>query len=297
MEKLSAATSDAVVAGRKTLNELLAGACAGALAKSIIAPLDRTKIIFQVSESKPFSWLAVRNELKRIVVEEGPLKLWKGHSATLSRVIPYAAIQFATFDFCKRKLIRQPPKWYELLLSGSFAGATSVIFTYPLDLMRARMAVGHHHGSVYFNLREVYRTRGFKALFRGLSPTLLGILPYAGISFSAFETFKKNVKRWKVGKDITTMERLGCGALAGFVAQSATYPLDIVRRRMQTENMCWQKPRYSSIIESFRVIIREEGTRGLTKALSMNAVKGPIAVGVSFTTHDYLLRKPSQAIF
>jgi len=280
--------------GQKTLSELFAGACAGAVAKTLIAPLDRTKIIFQTSEKKEFSWSAVNQELRRIIREEGVSKLWKGHSATLSRVAPYAAIQFASFDFFKRNVIGKPPQWYELLLAGSAAGAISVAFTYPLDLMRARMAVGHHHGSVFANLRAVYTERGFQALYRGLNPTLLGILPYAGISFSSFELFKRNLKTFKGGKDISTVERLGCGALAGFLAQVLTYPLDIVRRRMQIENECWNEPRYRGVLESFRVILKEEGSRGLMKAISMNAVKGPIAVGVSFTTHDFIMRAISM---
>lgn len=277
-------------ASGKTLRELLAGAGAGAVGKTIIAPLDRTKIIFQVSESRVFSWRAVWDELQRILHEEGARALWKGHSATLSRVVPYAAIQFASFDFFKRRVLPSPPTWYQLLLAGASAGAISVIITYPLDLMRARMAVGHHHGSVYRNLREVHQTRGFRALYRGLNPTLLGILPYAGLSFSFFEMSKRKVKELKGDAKITTLERLACGALAGFCAQGLTYPLDIVRRRMQIENHPWSEPKYRSISESFRIIVREEGSRALTKAISMNAVKGPVAVGASFTTHDFLVR-------
>ena len=275
--------------GKKTAKELFAGACGGAVAKTIIAPLDRTKIIFQTSEGKAFSWSAVQQELQRIVREEGVPRLWKGHSATLSRVAPYAAIQFASFDLIKRKFATHKT-WYELLISGAAAGAISVIFTYPLDLMRARMAVGHHDGNVLTNLKSVYRERGVQALYRGLVPTLLGILPYAGISFSSFDLFKRNLRALHNGQEISTLEKLACGALAGFVAQSVTYPLDIVRRRMQIENQCWNEPRYRNVIQSFRVILHEEGTRGLTKAISMNAVKGPIAVGVSFTTHDFIMR-------
>lgn len=273
---------------RRTGEELLAGAVAGALAKTIIAPLDRTKIIFQTTHSKPFSWMAVNEELRRIVKDEGFAKLWRGHSATLSRVIPYAAIQFATFDALKRK-IPKPPQWHELWLAGATAGAVSVGCTYPLDLMRARMAVGHHHGTVFVNLLSVYREHGIKTWFRGLNPTLLGILPYAGVSFASFETLKRKVREHKHNEDLTTFDRLSCGALAGFIAQSITYPLDIVRRRMQTESL-YNNPRYQNTWISLRTIIAEEGYRALFKALAMNAVKGPIAVGVSFTTHDFILK-------
>lgn len=89
------------------------------------------------------------------------------------------------------------------------------------------------------------------------------------------------------------MERLLFGACAGLIGQSASYPLDVVRRRMQTAGVTGHT--YSSILLTMQEIIREEGlVRGLYKGLSMNWVKGPIAVGISFMTFDLtqiLLRK------
>ena len=75
------------------------------------------------------------------------------------------------------------------------------------------------------------------------------------------------------------------GAVAGLLGQSASYPLDIVRRRMQT------KKGYNSISYTIRVVINEGGiVHGLYKGLSLNWIKGPISVGVSFTTFDILLK-------
>ena len=74
------------------------------------------------------------------------------------------------------------------------------------------------------------------------------------------------------------------GAVAGLFGQSASYPLDIVRRRMQT------KKGYNSIYFTLRTVLNEGGVaHGLYKGLSFNWIKGPISVGVSFTTYDILL--------
>lgn len=79
---------------------------------------------------------------------------------------------------------------------------------------------------------------------------------------------------------------LSFGAIAGICSQTASYPLDIVRRRMQTsgiENL----EKYETIRETLRKIYFEEGIRrGFFKGLSMNWVKGPLAVGISFTSYD-----------
>lgn len=91
-------------------------------------------------------------------------------------------------------------------------------------------------------------------------------------------------------------ERLVFGACAGLIGQSSSYPLDVVRRRMQTAGVTGHT--YSTILGTIKEIVSEEGViRGLYKGLSMNWVKGPIAVGISFTTFDLtqiLLRKLHQ---
>lgn len=80
-------------------------------------------------------------------------------------------------------------------------------------------------------------------------------------------------------------ERLAFGACAGLIGQSASYPLDVVRRRMQTAGVIGSS--YSTILGTMREIVTHEGViRGLYKGLSMNWVKGPVAVGISFTTFD-----------
>lgn len=77
------------------------------------------------------------------------------------------------------------------------------------------------------------------------------------------------------------------GAISGIVGQSTSYPLDIVRRRMQTSVITGYE--CSSIIGTFQKIYKEEGLRkGFFKGVSMNWIKGPIAVGISFATYEHV---------
>lgn len=101
-------------------------------------------------------------------------------------------------------------------------------------------------------------------------------------SFQFF--FPLNVEKTKRSQPYS-YERLAFGACAGLIGQSASYPLDVVRRRMQTAGV--RGLSYSTILGTMREIVTQEGViRGLYKGLSMNWLKGPIAVGVSFTTFD-----------
>lgn len=168
---------------------------------------------------------------------------------------------------------------------------------------------------------RISREEGLKTLYRGFAPTILGVVPYAGLSFFTYETLKKvhagqHCRRHPHAfccSGLTsapflspveqsgrlqpyTFERLVFGACAGLIGQSSSYPLDVVRRRMQTAGVTGHT--YGTILGTIREIVTEEGViRGLYKGLSMNWVKGPIAVGISFTTFDLtqiLLRKLNQ---
>jgi len=84
---------------------LLAGAVAGALAKTATAPLDRVKILFQTAAPKykhhAKEWGGAYNTIQQIVVKEneGIKGLYRGHTIMLARIIPYAAVQFASYEY------------------------------------------------------------------------------------------------------------------------------------------------------------------------------------------------------
>nr|XP_019936163.1 PREDICTED: mitochondrial coenzyme A transporter SLC25A42-like [Paralichthys olivaceus] len=226
-------------------------------------------------------------------MKDGLLSLWRGNSATMVRVMPYAAIQFCSHDQYKRQLGNYygyqgkalPP--FPRFLAGSLAGTTAAMLTYPLDMVRARMAVTARE--MYCNIMHVFvrisQEEGVKTLYRGFTPTILGVIPYAGITFFTYETLKKLHTEKTKRSQPYPYERLAFGACAGLIGQSASYPLDVVRRRMQTAGVTGSS--YSTILGTMRAIITQEGViHGLYKGLSMNWLKGPIAVGISFTTFD-----------
>nr|XP_055200409.1 mitochondrial coenzyme A transporter SLC25A42 isoform X4 [Nyctereutes procyonoides] len=182
---------------RQVLSSLLSGALAGALAKTAVAPLDRTKIIFQVS-SKRFSAKEAFRLLYFTYLNEGFFSLWRGNSATMVRVVPYAAIQFSAHEEYKRILGRYYgfrgealPPWPRLL-AGALAGTTAASLTYPLDLVRARMAVTpkEMYSNIFHVFIRISREEGLKTLYHGFTPTVLGVIPYAGLSFFTYETLK-----------------------------------------------------------------------------------------------------------
>ncbi|XP_017020236.1 mitochondrial coenzyme A transporter SLC25A42 [Drosophila kikkawai] len=275
---------------------LVSGAAAGALAKTVIAPLDRTKINFQIRNDIPFSFGASLRYLQNTYEKEGVLALWRGNSATMARIVPYAAIQFTAHEQWRRILHVDKDGSNtkgRRFLAGSLAGITSQSLTYPLDLARARMAVTDRYTG-YRTLRQVFTNiwveEGPRTLYRGYWATVLGVIPYAGTSFFTYETLKREYYEMVGSNKHNTLVSLVFGAAAGAAGQTASYPLDIVRRRMQTMRVNTANgDRYPTILETLVKIYREEGIKnGFYKGLSMNWIKGPIAVGISFSTYDLI---------
>jgi len=293
---------DEKIVFRQVLCSLAAGAMGGAIAKTTIAPLDRTKIYFQTHPERNYRIKGAVKFLKLTYTQDGLFSLWRGNSATMARVVPMAAIQFMAHDQYKKLLgvgngTPKTENTHKLhFLAGSLAGMTGQSLTYPLDRARAVMAVTKV--GEYRNIAHVFQTiverEGWFPLYRGFTPTMVGIIPYAGTSFSTYEMLKRHwtEKAKAQGLDPpgpTPVQRIMSGGVAGLLGQAASYPLDIVRRRMQTaRQMGVDESRYRTITGTLRNVLRKEGIRkGWYKGLSMNFIKGPIASGICFMTVDY----------
>lgn len=134
----------------------------------------------------------------------------------------------------------------------------------------------------------------------GFGATALGIIPYAGMSFFTYDTLKHLASeyyeaqhRLAASTDATSAGvpvgvRLMCGALAGSAAQTAAYPLDVIRRRMQLYGLSSQLPKYRNTLHALVSIVRQEGVKRLYIGLSINYIKVGPAHAISFVCYETL---------
>ncbi|KMT04872.1 hypothetical protein BVRB_7g170400 [Beta vulgaris subsp. vulgaris] len=288
------------------VRELIAGGAAGAFAKTAVAPLERIKILFQ-TRTEGYRSLGVYGSLKKVQNHEGIQGLYKGNGASVLRIVPYAALHFMTYERYRSWLYDNCPSLgtgpVVDLIAGSASGGTAVLCTYPLDLARTKLAYqvvdtrstfrssmncsnfSSSYSGIQDVFRRVYNEGGVRSLYRGVGPTLVGILPYAGLKFYIYEELKRRVPAEHQNSIVL---RLSCGALAGLFGQTFTYPLDVVRRQMQVENLQNGGPRYRNTIEGLREIIRRQGWKQLFAGLSINYIKVVPSVAIGFTTYDLM---------
>ena len=284
---------------RQILISLASGAIAGGIAKSVIAPLDRAKINFQTNPNMRYSLKGAFHFIVNSYRKDGILLVWRGNSATVARIVPSAAITYMSHDQYKRflgiadddkeKVHNISDSVFRHFMAGALAGVTAECLTYPLDRARTMMAVTKNgqYKNLFCVFKSIIKNEGHMYLYRGFSPTIMGVIPYKGLGFLTYEKLKSKSKEYNL--QLSAPLRLAFGAFAGLCGNLISYPFEIVRRRMQTpQHMKAHGRLYNSILASLVYIAWTEGIRGgLYKGITMNLFKNPIATGLSFTINDY----------
>ncbi|XVE96945.1 hypothetical protein REPUB_Repub02eG0267900 [Reevesia pubescens] len=288
-----------------TIQQLIAGGIAGAFSKTCTAPLARLTILFQVqgmhSDVSALSKASIWREASHIINEEGFRAFWKGNLVTIAHRLPYSSVNFYAYE--RYKSLLQSILCLENqrgnasadlcvhFVGGGLAGMTAASATYPLDLVRTRLAA--QRNSIYYRgiwhaFRTICRDEGFLGLYKGLGATLLGVGPSIAISFSVYESLRSY---WQLQRpnDSTIMVSLACGSLSGIASSTATFPIDLVRRRMQLEGAAGRARVYKTgLVGAFRHIIQSEGLRGLYRGILPEYYKVVPGVGIVFMTYETL---------
>lgn len=239
--------------------------------------------------------------MRHIVRSEGITGLWKGNVPAELLYVCYSAVQFTTYRsttlFLHSALGEGAlPAPAESFVAGAFAGGVATAATYPLDLLRTRFAA-QGNDRVYRNLRravvQIGREEGARGFFRGLGPGVAQIVPYMGFFFAVYEGLRPHVA------DLELPFSSG-GALAGTVAsvmaKTGTFPLDLVRKRMQVQGPTRRRyvhkniPEYRGTVRTVRAILQKEGIRGLYRGLTVSLFKAAPASAVTMWTYERALR-------
>lgn len=132
-----------------------------------------------------------------------------------------------------------------------------------------------------------------------MTPTVVGVAPYVGLNFMVFESLKSRVPQNSHGQP-ETIYLVGCGAIAGACGQTAAYPMDLLRRRLQLSDLRVNVPTYSKFStgmwQGLKAIVRDEGIVGMYKGIVPNTIKVVPSIAIMFTTNELLQRMLNTSI-
>ncbi|XP_076919187.1 adenine nucleotide transporter BT1, chloroplastic/mitochondrial-like [Bidens hawaiensis] len=272
--------------GNPSLRRLISGAIAGAVSRTSVAPLETIRTHLMVGTCGH----STTEVFQDIMKTEGWTGLFRGNLVNVIRVAPSKAIELFAYDTVKKNLAPKPGQELkfrvpESLIAGAVAGISSTICTYPLELLKTRVTVQR---GVYKNLVDAFvkiiKEEGPAELYRGLTPSLIGVVPYAATNYFAYDTLRKTYKKIMKKDDIGNIATLLIGSAAGAISSSATFPLEVARKHMQAGAINGRV--YDNMLHALISILEKEGVNGLYRGLGPSCMKLMPAAGISFMCYE-----------
>lgn len=285
-----------------------------------VPPLAAAPARVPTAVTSPRSLRDVGRTLIRLAREEGLRALWRGNGVTMLHRLPYSATNFYVYETSIRVMRERlpapgetawaPSEMSRRFVAGGTAGVAACALAYPLDLLRTLRAA--HVGAekppgVVATLAGIARREGPAGLYRGLGATLAQVGPSLAINYTAYETFRaawvsQAAKRRSSGAgdgsgdadDAAEAEAeaprspgpvasLVCGSLAGLVSSTSTFPLDLVRRRIQVAPK--GSATYLGVVRS---VLRQRGPAGFYAGILPEYCKVVPGVAIAFCCYEGL---------
>jgi solute carrier family 25 (adenine nucleotide translocator) protein 4/5/6/31 len=263
-----------------------AACVAVSVAKTITAPLDRTKLLLQTTaiaprKQQPGVLCAASKRLSAEVRSEGLGVLWRGNVASVLRVLIGAHTHMAARSVLRdveRRRGREA-RFAESALLGGIAGGAAVCVTQPFDYVRTHLACDVSGRGTAALLRDAMANGGVRVAYRGMHAAMAGALVYRGVQYGLYDALRG------CADNGSFKFNFGAAWCATVVAGIAAYPLDTIRRRMMMHPAA--SPRMSAVV-CMCGVLQSEGAARLFSGALVNTFRG-LACGGSLAAADVIL--------
>ncbi|KAF2100689.1 mitochondrial carrier [Rhizodiscina lignyota] len=327
------------------------GAVAGVASGIVTCPLDVIKTRLQAQGSFRQSDIIRRpptsgqlyhgliGTARVIWKEDGVRGMYRGLGPMLLGYLPTWAVYMAVYEKSKDYYYtKMENKWIARINASITAGACSTMATNPIWVIKTRLMAQvssraskeartpWHYRSTLDAFKKMYRAEGLRVFYSGLAPALLG-LTHVAIQFPLYEYFKKEFTGLEMGQVTSSDDKthfvgiLAATFLSKICATSATYPHEVLRTRLQTQQRTWPahasedvsfrggvggnyrtrahgtassdgminlRPRYRGVISTIQTIWKEEGWRAFYNGMGTNMVRAVPAAMTTMLTFETL---------
>jgi len=273
--------------------DLLLGGTIGAISKTIMAPVERIKLLMQTQDSNPDvisgkvqRYASIGNCFSRVKSEQGAIAFWRGNLVNCLRYAPQQGSALAFNDFLNKLFPNYDPKtdfWKGFgvkLFSGGLAGGIANTICYPFDFARTRLASDLAAGEGKFKgiadcIMTTVRQQGLTGLYTGWTVTVMGAFVYRAGQLGCFKQIQ-DLNPWQKDKGtLGAVSSFGAVTAARTVVMPFNYPFDTVRRRMMLQS---EKPVaeriYKGSLDCFFAVLNKEGLAGMYKGMVPELFRG-----------------------
>ncbi|OMP09122.1 Mitochondrial carrier protein [Corchorus olitorius] len=269
----------------ESLRKLISGGVAGAVSRTAVAPLETIKTHLMVGSCGN----SMNEVFSNVMRTEGWKGLFRGNLVNVIRIAPSKAIELFAYETVKKQLTPEhgeqpilpiPPSF----IAGAVAGVSSTLCTYPLELLKTRLTVKEDYKNLLDAIVKIVQAEGPGGLYKGLTPSVIGVIPYAASNYFAYDTLRKAYKKAFKKEEIGNIMTLLIGSAAGALSSTATYPLEVARKQMQAGAV--NGIQYQNMLHVFTTIVEREGIPGLYRGLGPSCMKLVPAAGISFMCYE-----------
>ncbi|KAI4109011.1 MAG: hypothetical protein L6R37_000729 [Teloschistes peruensis] len=273
---------------KQTAKDLFAGAMGG-VAQVL---LDIVKVRLQTTTR----YTGAIDAATRIFKDEGPLAFYKGTLTPLVGIGACVSVQFGSFHYARRQfeasnaLRSSSPalSYTQLFASGAFAGLSNSFLSGPIEHVRIRLQTQPHgagrlYGGPLDCVRKLSSQGGavLKGVYRGQAVTVMREGMAYGMWFLTFEyLMNRHAASYSLPRSEISAPLIALyGGLAGEALWLSSYPFDVVKSKMQSDEF-GSRMRYPTMRGCFQQVWREEGMRGFWRGLGPTLVRAmPISAG------------------
>lgn len=291
---------------------VIAGGMASTIAKTAVAPGERLRILLQMQSTwvYPEHYTSSSQRTSRggklgqlaleIIRKEGLSAMWRGNLANCLRSFPTSALRFSLFAYLTQNCTTEfRESFCGALLLGAISGGTTTLITYPLDLVRTKLAVSNqqrYKGIIDCLVQTVAKEGGALGLYRGLFISILEIMPYTAISLGGFHLAKSHMYI-SDGEQSSLSSKLFIGWVVGLAASLICYPVDTIKRHVMLANDIPQLRLVDStcttkkplgILGCAKYIGQNKGFFGFYRGCLLNAFKSAPSAAISLVANDTL---------
>ncbi|KAJ8404192.1 hypothetical protein AAFF_G00339650 [Aldrovandia affinis] len=273
------------------LKAFVCGSLSGTCSTLLFQPLDLVKTRLQTLQkgvSPGSARVGMVTMFLSVVRTEKLQGLWKGVSPSFVRCIPGVGIYFSTFYSLKQHFFQdRGPSAGQAVLLGAGARTVAGVCMLPVTVIKTRFESGrYNYSSVLGALRSVCNTEGPRALFSGLTATLLRDAPFSGIYVMFYTQAKKALPHEISSSPFSPLGSFSCGVLAGVLASLVTQPADVVKTHVQLN-----PHQYRRTADAVRFIYAEDGLRGFFRGAVPRSLRRTLMAALAWTVYEQLMAK------
>ncbi|KAJ1900716.1 Mitochondrial carrier protein ymc2 [Kickxella alabastrina] len=287
----------------RAVKDCMAGSVGGIAQVFAGQPFDTVKVRMQ---TQPDLYKGTVDAVRKTIQNDGFAGFYKGTTTPLIGVGLCVSIQFLVMEHMKRTFARvngtptsQAPVLTasQLYIAGATAGVANSIVSGPVEHIRVRLQVQTAGTAAQYKgpsdcIGQIHRNFGWKGIYKGQVPTLIREFNGYGMYFLAYEALVQRTIS-QTGKSRSELSSgLVClyGAAAGFAMWLTSYPIDVIKSKLQTDGFSGNARKYSGTVDCAKKIMAQEGVKGFFRGITPCLLRAAPANAATFIGFEMAMR-------